>query len=147
MDPIASLAERTLLKSAHPALKLSELLAFVSERLDRSLDARRLRAILERHPDHFRVLEPWRGRWALPAREAVSGESVSGDRPDEPWVVAIGHPDDPPDGPTPVALNLRESVRWLARGVDPRSNREVSRWYAIALSERAVRSTLARRAA
>jgi len=142
MDPIASLAERTLQRSAHPALKLSELLECVSEALDRSLDAKRLRAILEMHPTRFRVLEPWRGRWAPSAREPLAA-----DRPDEAWVVAIGQPDDPPDGSTPAALKLRESVRWLARGVDPRSNVDVSRWYAIALSERAVRSALTRRAA
>jgi hypothetical protein len=142
MDPIASLAEHTLLRSAHPALRLSELLESVAEALDRSLDAKRLRAILESHPERFRVLEPWRGRWVSPA-----GAPASADRLDEAWVVAIGQPDDPPDGSTPTAINLRESVRWLARGVDPRSNADVSRWYAIVLSERDVRSALTRRAA
>lgn len=142
MDPIASLAERTLLESTHPALKLSELLESVAEVLDRSLDAPRLRAILGRHPDRFRLLEPWRGRWAPLATSAASP-----DRPDETWVVAIAQPDGPPDGSTPAALKLRESVRWLARGVDPRSDVAVSRWYAIALSERGVRPALSRRAA
>jgi hypothetical protein len=38
-------------------------------------------------------------------------------------------------------------VRWLGRGIDPRSPHDVSRWYAIALAERAVRAAVARRAA
>lgn len=142
MDPIAACAEETLLHSVHPALKLSELLASIAERVDRSLDARRLRAILEAHPERFRVLEPWKGRWGIPGRELDGSEN-----PAEPWVVAITQPDPPPGGSDVTAVKLRESVRWLARGVDARSNAEVSRWHAIALSERAVRTTLARRAA
>jgi hypothetical protein len=58
MNPIASCAERTLRQSEHPALKLSELLESVSEIMDRTLDAGWLRAILEGHPDRFRILEP-----------------------------------------------------------------------------------------
>jgi hypothetical protein len=46
-----------------------------------------------------------------------------------------------------MAAKLRETVRWLGRGVDPRSAREVSRWYAIALAERALREAVAKRAA
>jgi hypothetical protein len=46
-----------------------------------------------------------------------------------------------------VAVKLRESVRWLGRGIDPRSPREVSRWYAIALAERALREAVLKRAA
>jgi hypothetical protein len=133
MDPIASCAERTLRQSEHPALKLSELLESVSEILDRSLDAGRLRAILETHPDRFRILEPWRGPW-----RSRSGEA---------WVVTVTEPERPPDGAGPAAVKLRESVRWLARGVDLGSPAEVSRWYAIAVSEREVRTALARRAA
>lgn len=142
MDPIAACAEQTLLDSVHPALKLSELLASVADRLDRSLDARRLRAILEAHPERFRVLEPWKGRWGIPGRAMEVEEA-----PCEPWVVAISQPDPPPGDHDATALKLRESVRWLARGVDVRSNTDVSRWYAIALSERALRATLVRRAA
>jgi hypothetical protein len=142
MDPIASCAERTLRRSAHPALKLSELLEAVSESQDRTLDAGRLRAILEAHPDHFRILEPWKGPWRSPPGTLVAREG-----PGEAWVVAVTDPEDPPDGAGPAALKLRESVRWLARGVDGRSPAEVSRWYAIAMSERAVRRALVRRAA
>jgi len=61
MDPIVSCAEQTLRGSAHPALLLSELLEAVAERVDRGLDAARLRGMLEAHPERFRILEPWRG--------------------------------------------------------------------------------------
>jgi len=141
MDPIALCAERTLCQSEHPALKLSELLKSVSEVVDRTLDARRLRAILEAHPERFRILEPWKGPW----RSFRTAEAAGA--PGEAWVIAVAHPSGPPDGAAQAAVRLRESVRWLARGVDARSPAEVSRWYAIAMSERAVRTALARRAA
>jgi hypothetical protein len=142
MDPVASCAERTLLQSEHPALMLSELLGSVSEIVDRTLDVARLRAILEAHPEHFRILEPWRGPW-----RSTPGTLLAKEGPEEAWVVAVSQPDRPPDGAGPAAIKLRESVRWLARGVDARSSVEVSRWYALAMSERHVRSALARRAA
>ena len=142
MDPIASCAERTLRQSEHPALKLSELLESVSEILDRSLNAGRLRAILETHPDRFRILEPWRGPW-----RSTPGSLLVKEGSGEAWVVAVTEPERPPDGAGPAAVKLRESVRWLARGVDVGSPAEVSRWYAIAVSERAVRTAIARRAA
>lgn len=134
MDPIASLAEDTLLRSAHPALRLSELLESVAERMDRTLDGRRLRSILEAHPERFKILEPW-------------GLALDDSPGDDAWVVAISEPRVPPDGAGPVAVALRESVRWLARGIDPRSRMDVSRWYAIALSERAIRASVVDRAA
>lgn len=140
MNPIAICAESTLRAHTHPALRLSELLALVAPRIDRGLDATRLRAVLEEHPDRFRVLEPWTGPWRPGAFEP--GARNSG----EAWVVAITDPGEPPEGPR-AALKLRESVRWLSLGVDPRSNTEVSRWYAIVLAERAVREAVARRAA
>lgn len=135
MNPIAVYAENTLRRHAHPALRLGELVDMVGERVDRSLDAARLRAILEGYPDRFRILDPWRGPW----RTETEPQS-------DVWVVAIGEPGGPPPG-APAALKLRESVRWLGRGIDPRSRTDVSRWYAIALAERAVREAVARRAA
>jgi len=142
MDPIAMCAERTLRQSEHPALKLSELLESVSEILDRTLDAGRLRAILETHPERFRILEPWRGRW-----RSTTGTMLAKEGPGQAWVVAVSDPDAPPDGAGPAAIRLRESVRWLARGLDARSPAEVSRWYALAMCERGARSALVRRAA
>ncbi len=62
------------------------------------------------------------------------------------WVVAVQGPDTPPDAPR-AAVRLRESVRWVALGMDARSRIEVSRWYAIALAERAAREAVTRRAA
>jgi hypothetical protein len=142
MDPIASCAESTLRRSEHPALRLSELLDAVAETLDRTLDAGRLRAILESHPDRFRILEPWQGRW----RSASAGLGAT-EGANEAWVVWVVDPDVPPDGAGAASVKLRESVRWLARGVDARSPTDVSRWYAIAMAERSVRTAAARRAA
>lgn len=141
MNPIAAFAEGALREHTHPALRLRELVALVSERVDRTLDGDRLRAILETYPDRFRILDPWRGPW----------RSMLDDTPAAPgtcdvWVIAIVTPDRPPGG-SALAVKLRETVRWIGRGVDPRSPREVSRWYAIALAERALREAVARRAA
>lgn len=142
MNPIAVCAESTLRQHPHPALRLSELVELVAERVDRTLEESRLRSILESYPDRFRILDPWRGPWRVVPRddpEEGSARAV--------WVVAVVDPTQPPDHPGAAALKLRESVRWLGRGVDPRSPHEVSRWYAIALSERAVREAVVRRAA
>jgi len=141
LNPIADCAERTLRSHADPALRLSELVELVAEQMDRTLDEARLRSILESHPERFRVLDPWRGPWRAlggAGRQASVG-SV--------WVVAIGDPTPPSDHPGAAALTLRESVRWLARGIDPRSTADVSRWYAIVLAERAVRDAVRRQAA
>lgn len=140
VNPIAECAEQALRAHAHPALRLSELVDLVAERIDRNLDAGRLRAALEEHPERFRVLEPWSGPW----RSDGPGRALHPRR--DAWIVVITHPDDPPDAPAP-ALKLRESVRWLSRAIDPRSTVEVSRWYAIVLAERAAREAVARRAA
>jgi hypothetical protein len=138
MNTIALHAESALLSTPHPALRLSELLDVLAGRLDRGLTAARLRASLEDHPERFRILEAWRGRWR------------AGDDPGETaghtWVVVITDPGDPPDTPK-TALKLRDSVRWLGRGLDGRSRMAVSRWYAIALAERATREAVVRRAA
>ena len=140
MNTIAACAEQVLRAHTHPALRLSELVELVAGRVDRNLDASRLRAILEEYPDRFRVLEPWSGPW----RSTDPRRPVPERR--DAWVVAISDPDDPPDVPSP-ALKLRESVRWLSKAVDARSVVEVSRWYAIVLAERAAREAVARRAA
>jgi hypothetical protein len=141
MNPIAVFAESALREHAHPALRLRELVDVVSQRVDRTLDGTRLRAILESYPDRFRILDPWRGPW-----RSLLGAHPDGALGCDVWVVAVAPPDRPPGGP-PVAVKLRETVRWLGRGIDPRSPREVSRWYAIALAERALRDAVARRAA
>ena len=139
MNPIAVCAEEALRAHPHPALRLSELVEIVADRVDRGLEPMRLRAVLEDHPDRFVILEPWSGPWRgvdHPGLQRPAGE---------PWIVVVTAPDDGPDTP-PIALMMRESVRWLSRGVDPRSSIDVSRWYAIVLAERAARAAVARRA-
>jgi hypothetical protein len=140
MNPIAVFAERALREHTHSALRLRELVDLVAERVDRTLDRDRLRAILESYPDRFRILDPWNGPWRsmLHERPLTPGCDV--------WVIAVTMPDHPPGGSL-MAVKLRETVRWIGRGVDPRSPHEVSRWYAIALAERALREATARRAA
>lgn len=165
MNPIAIHAESALQSAPHPALRLTELLELVSRRAGRSLTLERLRTALEDRPDRFRILESWSGPWRAPessdgvpdrpdrVREGRAGATEGcrriGARAQEKrdaWVVAVERPDPPPDAPQ-SALRLRESVRWVALGLDGRSRVEVSRWYAIALAERAAREAVARRAA
>lgn len=136
MHPSLERAETALSQHAHPALRLSELIELMAE-TDRGLTAPRLRAMLLDHPDRFRVLDPWVGRWMCPPEERSVEES---------WVILITAPLGP-SGEHRTVLKLRESVRWLSRAVDPRSSSDVSRWYAITLSERAARRAVARRAA
>ncbi len=137
MDIIATRAEVALHAHPHPALTLSELVDLIAEQVDRGLTPPRLRVILEGHPEHFRIIEPWHGPW----RTQADGEGAG-----QAWVVSVTCPDSPPDTPH-TALRLRESVRWLGLGVDARSRMEVSRWHAIALAERATREAVVRRAA
>jgi hypothetical protein len=137
MNTIALRAEAALHAHPNPALRLAELLALIAHDVDRSLTSERFRAILEDHPDRFRILDSWSRRWTVRASGAGEGSA---------WVVAIADPGRPPDGPR-SAVRLRESVRWLARSVDRRSHLEVSRWYAIAMAEREARPILEREAA
>jgi hypothetical protein len=141
MNAIAAAAEQVLRAHPHPALRLVELVELLAERVDRSLDASKLRSALEGHPDRFRILDPWRGPWR------AAGYEADGQPPDrDVWVVSVEDPGPPPIDPGP-ALKLRESVRWLARSVDPRSAGDVIRWHVIAISEREMRETLTKRAA
>lgn len=140
MNPIVTCAEHVLRVHVHPALRLNELRELVAERVDRGLDIRTLRAMLEEHPELFRVIEPWSGPWRLHDQRRGHG------RPPEAWVVVITDPGEGPDT-SGAALRLRESVRWLARDLDVRSPLEVGRWYAIVLAEREARLAVVRRAA
>ena len=140
MNPISSLAEAVLGRHPFPALRLSELLELVAERVDRALDARRLRAVLEEHPERFRVFDPWRGPWRSVVAAGSGGNT-------DPWVVLVSETAVEPDVDGRTALTLRESVRWLGRTIDARSATDVGRWYAIVLSERASRRAVTRRAA
>ncbi|MDX1495772.1 MAG: hypothetical protein R3253_17005 [Longimicrobiales bacterium] len=135
MNAIATHAESVLHSAPHPALRLSELLEAVTAQLGTSVTRQRLRTALEDYPDRFRILEAWKGPWRV--REGGSTDA---------WVVAVSPPETPPDAP-PSALRLRESVRWVALGMDGRSRMETSRWYAIAMAERAARRAVVRRAA
>jgi hypothetical protein len=142
VNPTAAAAEHVLREHPHPALRLSELVELLAGPLDRTLDEAKLRTVLERYPDHFRLLDPWRGYWRTVARE---GDGPTRHR--DVWVVALEDPDRPPADCGGTALKLRESVRWLGKGMDPRSPGDVTRFYAIALSEREVRAALLKRAA
>lgn len=139
MNPIATYVVRFMEAHPHPALRLSELLAPVADAVDRSLSVERLEEALSEYPDTFRILDPWKGPWST----ADLGAPVAGGA----WVVLLDEPS-PSSPPMRGAVGtLRESVRWLARTIDARSALSVSRWYAIALSERESRKALARRAA
>lgn len=136
MHPIVHRAEILLPNHVHPTLQLRELLEILRRDLDQTLTESRLRGLINEHPDRFRVLESWQGGWR---QIAYGTEPVT-------WVIAVGASPLPPGGATPSHL-LRESVRWLGCGLDTRSRTDASRWYAIALTERATRNAFLRRAA
>ena len=143
MDRIVAAAEATLRR--HPAPgppqpRLVELLR--REGPDPWVDAARLRPLLEACPDRFRVLDLWQG--SLRSLQALAGGTeFQGDA----WVAVITDPAGRgPDRANRASATLRESVRWLARGVDGRSTREVARWQRVLREEAAVRPFLDRSA-
>ena len=131
MNPIAEHALDTLAAAPEPALRLSELHARIGHRVGRKLDPAHLRTVLESDEAPFRVLDAWPGRWVGPGARPGPGD---------PWVVAVS---DSQGGDREADL-LRESVRWLARAIDARSQAAVSRWCSIVLAERSARATIRR---
>jgi hypothetical protein len=145
MDPLVQAAEDALLVHPHPALRLTELVTLLTEKVDRSLTEDRLRRSLDLHPDRFRILETWQGRTPSPGigdqTGASSGKSALGDA----WVVALGDPPGPDVESRPPGLRLRESVRWFARGMDGRSVLAAGRWFAVVMEDREARRLVGRR--
>lgn len=137
MNPIATCTEHFMAVHPHPALRIGEILAPVADRVDRSLTAGRLKSALAEHPETFRLLDPWQGPWRVHAESTPATEA-------DVWVVLLSGMSGEGTAGGPVTT-LRESVRWLARGIDPRSSLSVSRWYAIALAERESRRAIAKR--
>lgn len=138
MDEVLRHVEAALRRHPAPAVRLSELLALVrSSTSDRALDARLLRKLIEGHPERFRILDPWRGPWR------TSGLDRSGEGPgDDPWVVVVTDPADQHLAGPRLTTCLRESVRWMARGVDVRSPRELVRWHMLAIAESTSRGSI-----
>ncbi len=146
MDLIPQAAEDTLLTHPHAALRLSELRELLAPHVDRGLTDARLREVLELHPERFRLLDAWQRRWPELSvdDEGRGGRSPRhGSRRVDAWVIALA--DTPSPLPDLPEVRLRESVRWLARGLDDRSVLCVGRWFAIAMSEREARRVMARR--
>lgn len=139
MDTYLRAAESALRRSAAPALHLSDVLRQVrSETRDLSLDAARLKTVLQRRPDLFRVLDPWRGPWRFlrePQRAAPPAEL-------DPWVVVVSDPADGDGVGRASTRRLRACIRWLARGVDPRSEHALVRWSVLAMSAEEAGSAL-----
>ncbi len=143
MNEIVRQAEAALRRHAAPALRLRELLRLVRTRTsDRTLDARLLLTLLEEHPDRFRVLDPWQGPWRLAGIAGDTGEGA-----EDPWVVLVTDPGEQDLADPRLAARLRESVRWMARGIDPRARRELIRWHAMMIAAEDARALLVRRAA
>ena len=139
MDTYLNAAERTLRRSAAPAMHLTDLLRQVrAETGDLSLDADRLQTALHTRPDLFRVLDPWRGPWRFLREPEPSARPAELD----PWVVVVSDPGDGDGAGRPCMRRLRASVRWLAREVDPRSGRALARWSAMALAAEEADSAL-----
>lgn len=137
MNTIASYAEAVLHSAPDPALRLGELLRLLAPKVGPSVGIERLRHTLERHPEHFRILEALHGPWRVPEENGA----------DDAWVIAVRSPDTPPPDEPPPALRLRESVRWVGLGMDCRSRLEASRWGAIVRAEREARRAVGGRAA
>lgn len=141
MDPVAVRAAAVLARSPSPALRLSTLLELLGrEEPPARMDAGALRRILERYPQTFRFLDPWRGPWC-PTRDRTPSDPTSV----EAWVMTV---EDPGSGDLPAAglPKLRESVRWLARAVDMRSSVQVARTHGFVLAEGEARAALKRAA-
>ena len=138
MHPIALAAERILHDHPSPALRVGEILPYVAERVDRTLTARRLEAVLSEHPQRFRILDPWVGPW----------RQITDPHARDAWIVLVHEatPSGRPDSPRPQLLStLRESIRWLARSIDSDSPSDVWRCCTMLSEERAVRDRLVAR--
>ena len=138
MEHVLSAAEQILRASGAPALQLTALLDELRATTgERSLQAPRLRALLEGRPDRFRVLDPWRGPW----RPVAPSDSITRG---EPWVVAVR---DQGAGTGAYASprlirRIRECVRWLGLDLDAASVRRVVRWQALLLEGLAAEQAL-----
>lgn len=139
MEHVLSAAEQILRASGAPALRLTALLDELRATTgERSLQAGRLRSLLEGRPDRFRVLDPWRGPWRPVAQTDAEDQG-------EPWVVAVRDGGDVTAAYASPRLvrRIRECVRWLGLDLDAASARRVVRWQALLLeglaAERALR--------
>lgn len=142
MDSVASRAAEVLARHPAPALRLSTLLEIMSGEEPRiRLDEAALARHLERYPETFRFLDPWRGPWCH-TRGRIPAELGSG----EPWVVVVADPGAGDQVGRTDLTKLRASVRWLAGTADPRSCREVGRAHGMVLGEREARNALRRAA-
>ena len=142
MDPLVQAAEDALLVHPHPALRLQELARLLTERIDRSLTEERLRTVLDRYPERFRVLDAWRGQRSV-ATGARPGPATRTDA----WVIALGDGPERACGARAPDVRLRESVRWFARAMDGRSILAAGRWYAVVMEERDARPLVGRQPA
>ena len=136
VNPIVQRAEILLQGHEHPALQLHELLDILHREMDQGLTEETLRTVIGEHPDRLRMLE---------SGPFDPGTTMAGSAPGA-WVMAVGAGPPTPGGETPQHL-LRETVRWLGCGLDPRSRTDAARWYAIAMAERVTRHALMRREA
>lgn len=137
MDPVAVAAESLLRRHPAPALPLSELLERLREDgPDPYLTEGRLRNVLEKTPERFRILELWRAAPANPLGEGAAAELGA------PWVAVISDPTGHPEERERAEILLRESVRWLTRFVDPRSTRDVAHWRGMVHAEARVRALM-----
>jgi hypothetical protein len=142
VDTVLSAAEAVLARHPAPALRLAHLVERLrADGTDAHLCQKRLRGLLERHPERFRVLDLWRGPWR-PLRDRGVPDELEWDC----WVAAVTDGEDPPGGDG-VAGRMRDTVRWLARRLDARSLHQVTRWCRLALAEEMARSALHRPAA
>jgi len=140
MEAIISHAEEVLRHHPAPAMALTELQRRLRERRPAyAPSCASLRVLMEERPDRFRVVDPWRRPWLhTPGEHSEEARDV--------LVMAITRASSN-DGRLAPDERLRESVRWISRGVDMRSPTSVARLYALLLAEGGTRPHLRQRAA
>lgn len=151
METVAERAHRVLARQPTPALSARELHRLLCGELGGPPPPMELFLHqLERRPDLFRILEPWRGAWSplLPsAREGSkrSGIAASLEIQEDVWVVPAdggGALDEEPD---PAIRTLRASLLAVGRRVDAGSVTALTRWMAMVREARRVRRWIFRR--
>ena len=142
MNTILDNAEDVLRQHPAPAMTLGQLHRRLHEQWPMLTPARpNLRRVLETEADRFLVLDPCLGPWSHAKRGSAPLEELDN-------VLVLGLGSGLARGTRlPADARLRESVRWIARGLDRRSRRSLARLYLLLLSDGSVRTELQRQAA
>jgi len=88
---------------------------------------------LHRHPDRFRVLNPWSGSWTAGLAAWLRDRAKVATSPtDDAIVVLLPGSDREPARPQSLPARQRQCLGWLGRSVDDGSPRDIARWARLA---------------